>query len=461
MSQERLSKRQRHWLKSQLDSWESEGIVTQEQASRVLAHYESPADYAKHQHSMAMLTITGVAALLMGLGVLLLVGYNWEDLGDLQKIAILVGGWGVIQGSGLAVRFKVQARWPSEVLFFLGALVFGSGVFLIAQIFNINAHYPDGVWLWALGVTFFALASQNLLLHCLNVALLVLWCAMEVGSGEAVVGWSRGWSNLPPAAYTLPLLAAPGLIWSYARGSQVGTALYVFVIGFWAWLQTFVWGWEWSAIYWAGMVGLILLLIGESHRKYREFGIIYRVYGALVIGVVLQILSFSTFNEEAVRSRTEIWPLVSLAMALLVVLTLALAGTFLKVSWDTNGQSDRRRQFWSHVTPLRPVLLLVTLFTLLVGWDLFIGEAIFLTLTANIACLILAIWLISLGLREDRSRPFMAGICYFLLWVFLRYIDLFGEFGGMLGGALMFFICGMSLLFVALYWNMRAKVQHE
>jgi hypothetical protein len=461
MSQSRLSKRQRTWLKSELDSWESEGIVTQEQASRVLACYESSEDYIRHQHSMAMLTITGVAALLMGLGVLLLVGYNWEDLGDLQKVSILVGGWAGIQGVGLAARFKLQARWPSEVLFFLGALVFGSGIFLIAQIFNINAHYPDGVWLWAFGVTFFALASKNLLLHCLNSVLLALWCGMEIGGGEAIVGWSRGWLDLPPGAYTLPLLATPGLIWSYGRGSQIGTALYVFVLGLWAWLQAFVWEWEWAAIYWTGMVGLILLLIGESHQKYRDFGIIYRVYGAVVVGVVLQILSFASFNEEAVEYRDEIWPLASLVIALLFILILALAGTSLKISWEIPDRSNRLREFMRSLIPLRPVLLLITLFALLVGWDLVIGEPVFLTLTANIACLILAIWLISVGLREDRGRPFWAGICYFLLWIFLRYIDLFGDFGGMLGGALMFFICGLSLLFVALYWNMRAKVKHD
>ena len=33
----------------------------------------------------------------------------------------------------------------------LGILLFGSNIWFIAQTYNINAHYPDGTMLWALG----------------------------------------------------------------------------------------------------------------------------------------------------------------------------------------------------------------------------------------------------------------------------------------------------------------------
>jgi hypothetical protein len=45
-----------------------------------------------------------------------------------------------------------------------------------------------------------------------------------------------------------------------------------------------------------------------------------------------------------------------------------------------------------------------------------------------------------------------------LLWAVLRYVDLFGAFGGMLGAALVFFICGAVLFGVALYWRNRKAV---
>jgi hypothetical protein len=82
------------------------------------------------------------------------------------------------------------------------------------------------------------------------------------------------------------------------------------------------------------------------------------------------------------------------------------------------------------------------------------------TILANIAMVVLALWLIQVGLREDRGRPFTAGVLYFLLWAVLRYIDLFGDLGGMLGASAMFFLCGATLFGVATYWRKRKVVRH-
>jgi hypothetical protein len=71
-----------------------------------------------------------------------------------------------------------------------------------------------------------------------------------------------------------------------------------------------------------------------------------------------------------------------------------------------------------------------------------------------------AFWLMQIGLREHRGRPFGAGVLYFLLWSVLRYVDLFGDFGGMLGAALMFFMCGGALFGVARYWQSRKEVRY-
>jgi hypothetical protein len=79
------------------------------------------------------------------------------------------------------------------------------------------------------------------------------------------------------------------------------------------------------------------------------------------------------------------------------------------------------------------------------------------TVLANVAMLASAWWLITVGLREERGQPFTAGVLYFLLWAVLRYIDLFGEFAGMLGGALMFLLCGVALFAVSQFWRQRKQ----
>ena len=75
----------------------------------------------------------------------------------------------------------------------------------------------------------------------------------------------------------------------------------------------------------------------------------------------------------------------------------------------------------------------------------------------NVAMVALALWLMRLGLREDRTEPFAAGVLYFLLWAVLRYADLFAGVGGMLGAAVMFLLCGVGLLAVARFWLHRKE----
>jgi hypothetical protein len=78
----------------------------------------------------------------------------------------------------------------------------------------------------------------------------------------------------------------------------------------------------------------------------------------------------------------------------------------------------------------------------------------------NVAMIVLALWLLRLGLREGRTWPFAAGVLYFLLWTLIRYVDLFAGVGGMLGAALMFLLCGIGLLAVARYWMQRKESEN-
>jgi hypothetical protein len=77
-----------------------------------------------------------------------------------------------------------------------------------------------------------------------------------------------------------------------------------------------------------------------------------------------------------------------------------------------------------------------------------------------LAILAMSIWLMWVGLRDDRGLPFAGGVLFSLQWVIMRYIDLFGGAGGMLGAALMFFLCGLAIAGLAVFWHERKKVVH-
>ncbi|QDV88145.1 DUF2157 domain-containing protein [Planctomycetes bacterium TBK1r] len=461
MAKRCISENQRVWLVGQLDDWQLQGVLSADQADRILDLYETQAELSERKRSTALLTLMGVAALLVGLGALLLIGYNWNAMPDVLKLLLIFGMIVGTQGAGFVLRFNRHATLLSEVVFFLGCLFYGAGIFLTAQIFHLNAHYPDGVWWWAVGVLPFALCLDTLLVHTLLVALLAIWCGMEIIRFGEIGLWFFGrWGGIPNGAYSLPLLAFPGLMWAYRKGSVATVALYVPLLAWWIILQPIAWDMEEETVYFIGAVGGLMLVIAESHSSGAPFAIPYRLFGVLLAAGVLLAMSFHEFNEEIQRSafdaRSGVLALVIVMLSMAIISVTAVFKRHQspeKLSVVSQiGQIVRRQ--W---LPIGLVLLMV----MLQLWHLLIGEPILPTIVANIAMLFLAVWLVGVGLREDRGQPFAAGVLYFLLWAVVRYVDLFGDFGGMLGAAVMFFLCGGALFGVAFYWRQRRRPQHD
>ena len=209
----------------------------------------------------------------------------------------------------------------------------------------------------------------------------------------------------------------------------------------------FAWHLASNPVYFVGSVGALLLVAAESHAAGSRFAIPYRYYGALLVGGVLVPLSFYDLNKHLVGEwASRVGPTALLAvLALTAVLLLH--------------RTIPRRQF----IPLGLVLLMAVLPLMTAPCresSCADAAALLPTVLVNVAMVGGAFWLMQLGLQEDRGRPFGAGVLYFLLWAVLRYVDLFGDFGGMLGAALMFFMCGGALFAVARYWQGRKEVRY-
>jgi uncharacterized membrane protein len=140
MTKRPLSPRIRQWLVSEMQAWQSEGVLAGDQPERILSIYESSDDAMQRLRSGASLALMSVAAFLVGLAALLLIGYNWEAMPKPVKLAIVFGVIAATHGSGLWLRFGGQARRVSEVVFSLGCLFYGCGIWLVAQM-----SLPDSI----------------------------------------------------------------------------------------------------------------------------------------------------------------------------------------------------------------------------------------------------------------------------------------------------------------------------
>ena len=394
--------------------------------------YESKASLDAREQTKGLLTLLAVAALLMGLGVFLLIGYNWERMPAVLKVTAIFGALIGTHAAAFGLRYRLGWRRLSEVAFFLGCLFYGAAIALLAQIFNIESSNYDGVWWWAIGVLPFALLLDTILLHLLFAGLLALWLGFEVFSLQRLI-W-----GVPSAGYSLPLLVAPGLWWAYRKSSATTVGIYVPLLAWWVVLQPIAWKMHANPSYFIGAIGSLMLLVAALHRPRSEMAIPYRFYGVALVGATLVLLSFHGFNEEVVRSGGTVWQggieqmtliLVMAAAALIVSYFLQRKSLHLANQSHSPLVESFAKVFARHWLPIG----LLGLFAVLAAVGTSAMDPWIPTIAANVAMIAVALWLIRFGLVEDRSRAFGAGVVYLLLWAVIRYIDLFGAFGGMLG----------------------------
>lgn len=457
MSGREITADRRAWLVGELEAWTSLGLLSGDQAGRLLALYEGgePEREAARRSDRASAAVMGLGALLIGLAVLTAVAFNWSELPNAARIVLIFLTLGGTYGGAWMLRYRGAARTTSDVVFFLGCLFYGAAIALVSQMFHFSVEWADGFWWWGVGVLPFALVLGTWPLHALVAATMAYYLGT---SAFALLFASRWMREFAEPAWSVPLVVGLGLAWAYRHGSRSVTALYVALGTWWLLLQPTVLNLDAAPIYWAGLVGSILLLLAECHRPETGLGIPYRFFGVVLVGGVL--LPLSTYAANSAMSG-EILPT---PLAIETAAAVVLAAILLVVAADR----DRRRS--GRPTSLgRSVLdapgrwfplAMLALFVVLGFWNAVVAEPITSTVAANVAMASLAIWLTIVGAREDRGRPFAAGVAYFLLWSIARYIDLFSGFGGMPGAALMFLACGAALVGASLLWRRLKEVRH-
>ncbi|PAV10647.1 hypothetical protein ASJ81_01635 [Methanosarcina spelaei] len=134
-----------------IQKWLDEGTINHAQAEKMRADIE---EYkTEHRSKKQIIAFSTIGAILIGIGAILFVASNWEKIGDAVKILLLAGSTLSIHYTGYRLKYENQ-KYPrlGSALLFLSALFFGASLFLIAQIYNINANNSTLVLIWLFGV---------------------------------------------------------------------------------------------------------------------------------------------------------------------------------------------------------------------------------------------------------------------------------------------------------------------
>ncbi len=122
------------------------------------ARTEKNQDQTEKRTIKVVLTI---GAVLVGAGVFSLIASNWEDMAKAWKVFVIVFSMLLSYFAAWYFSQKKGYEKTGSALYLLGILIYGAGIFLIAQIFNISANWPDGFILWMFGSLTLYFAVKN------------------------------------------------------------------------------------------------------------------------------------------------------------------------------------------------------------------------------------------------------------------------------------------------------------
>jgi len=421
------------WLAKQIDQWTADGLVTVEQAAALRARHPVP----KEGLPWGMIVFSAIGAIVMGLGVILLLAYNWDALPKFVKLALVFGS--IVGMHVLGAWLKGLSDWRAglgEAAHLFGTMLFGAGVWLVAQIYHINEHYPNGFLVWGLGALAMAWAIQSTSQGVLAIVALSIWGVAEAGDFHAPNEWS-----------VLLLLAGVGPL-AWRRGSTLLFTLGLLALHLLVLFNAGVRGS--AATVFQGALGLGALLVAWARLAEVEpktppgWLAVARVLGWVGMMVCAYALSFVGVAGDLLR-RTETW--LGHGMGAWVYgWGLSVAAL---VSWAAVGVCQlrgmglrARTEEWLAASGL--------LFVASLGYTRASVDSLLVALVFNLVVLGTgALWAVR-GCRQARMGPTVAGSAVIAVLVFARYFDLFESLAVR---GFVFILLGAALFFEALHFR--------
>jgi uncharacterized membrane protein len=212
----------------QLARWVDAGLIDEDTASRIRAFEAARGDSSRWRWFTWLALVFG--GVTIGAGTLLFVSAHWDTLSPQVRFALVTALVAVFHvcGALVAERFPAMAA----TLHAIGTAALGAGIFLAAQIFNLDEHWPSGLLLWTLGAA-------------LALALLKTWPHTVLVAALAPAWLLAEWS------------VAIGPIWSPAGSRIVACGMFLLALAYFTNVRSEPIGAHRRSVTWLGGIALI------------------------------------------------------------------------------------------------------------------------------------------------------------------------------------------------------------
>ncbi|MBT3205709.1 MAG: DUF2157 domain-containing protein [Gammaproteobacteria bacterium] len=422
--------KQHQWLSTQLPLWVKDKTISQQQADTLHSRYP-----VKDSINLGRLLLTAVGAIMIGLGIILLFAYNWDEMGKYTKLSVIFGA--LISAHSLAFFFINRNKVLSESLFVLGTMFMGSTIFLVGQIYHLDSHYPNAFLLWSAGALALAWALPSLSQAFMAIILVSCWHITEVLDFD--------YAN--HSALLLILIAIFPLVWRLhspvlARFTSAtlltSLALSILAID-------------------EDMVGVIMLMSASAliatEQIVRHFAnteqknIAFEIEkpAVLVLIITMFCLTFTDLIDEILNFSFDSPITTGYFWSALILSQLSFAWLLFK----------KQLSHLSSLAELTVILaLLPALFYQQLDAEILPDIYLILTLAFNIILLLFSVWLMIDGARKANRQHMVYGSMIFSILAMVRYTDLFDS---LVIRASIFLIVGITLFSVGNIYQRNKK----
>jgi uncharacterized membrane protein len=295
--------------------------------------------------------------------------------------------------------------------FFLGGLCYGASIMLIAQIYHIGEHFPDGIFWWAMGIMPAALLLESTVLMMLTASLAFAWFFVE------------SYLQYFPLFFLVFMAATAWHVFRCRQSNILFLAL-VFGVGT---MGEYTLSWHLGGGRFdvgpeniLACAALFLLFFGISQwmssrtgHRLKDYGLLLEVWVLRFTIITLFVFSFEEPWEEMIGAS---WKAVGLVVTLSIILAAAALG--LAVAARGGVVPLASISAWYFIA-----LAAVT------GLDR--ADAVLLQIADNIVLVVAGVWLVVAGIRRVGAACLFAFFAVILLAT-ARYWK--GHLGG-IGGA--------------------------
>ncbi|PIC82587.1 DUF2157 domain-containing protein [Sporosarcina sp. P1] len=174
-----VSKQQFTFLQQEFSFLQQQGKMKEADVNEMLSLYESKGG------TNFVRILLAFGAILVGIGILSFIAGNWAGLTPFFKFGLIVVGMILAYIAG----YKLESNYErtSRSMYYIGAAIFGAGIFLIGQSFHLQHTVYTDFLLWGIGILPLAYYLKDQLLAVFASAFFIIYSfsafsAYEVGS---------------------------------------------------------------------------------------------------------------------------------------------------------------------------------------------------------------------------------------------------------------------------------------